>query len=174
MCIFLILTFCILQCHAEHFGASGCRRDRYRGRGLCLRPWEERLCKSRTVDTWGCRRAPWSGYHALNSSYYHHSCHTSIFVADKNVEGAVMFQCASCTESSWGQAPMSCRRSLSTRATTNWRTEATLSASLWVETAAALKPHLQSWRAGGSRVGMKSTNGRRGLNFFALAASHFT
>lgn len=46
---------------AEHFEAPGCRRGRYWGRRLCLRAREERLCKSRAVDTWSCCRAPRSG-----------------------------------------------------------------------------------------------------------------
>lgn len=38
----------------------------------------------------------------------------------------------SCTGSSWGPGPMSCRPSPSMLATTNWRTEATSSPSQWV------------------------------------------
>lgn len=48
---------------AGYPGASGCGRGRHRGRRLCLRPGEERLRPSRTVDTWGRSRAPWSGYY---------------------------------------------------------------------------------------------------------------
>ncbi len=43
-----------------------------------------------------------------------------------------LFQCGSCTESSCVLEPMWCRHSLSTQAMISWRTEGTLSTSLWV------------------------------------------
>lgn len=51
--------------HAGNFRAPGCGGNRYRGRRLRLRPWEERLRKSRTVDAWSRSGAPWSRYHPL-------------------------------------------------------------------------------------------------------------
>lgn len=57
-------------------------------------------------------------------------CWSSSFVSAE--WGVLWLQCGSCTESSWELVPMSCRRSLSTQAMTNWRTGARLWASPWV------------------------------------------
>ena len=54
-------------------GASGCGRGRDRGRRLRLRPGEERLRQSRTVDTWSRSRAPWSGYCCCCTPSFIHS-----------------------------------------------------------------------------------------------------
>lgn len=59
-------SFCTPLKRAGHFGASGCRRDRYRWRRLRVCAWEERLRKSRTVDTWSHRGVPRSRYYDFN------------------------------------------------------------------------------------------------------------
>lgn len=51
-------SVCTLLKRAGHFGASGCRGDRYRRRGLRICSWEERLRKSWAVDTWGHHGVP--------------------------------------------------------------------------------------------------------------------
>lgn len=136
MCM-LLFESCLMRAltvNAGDFGASGCRRNRDRGRRLCLRPGEERVREGRAVDTWSCCRAPRS--RSVGNAFLCLSPNMTPRPVNPVVVRFVclaFFQCGSCTGSSWEQAPMSCRRSLSTQVTTNWRTEATLSVSPWVQ-----------------------------------------